>query len=171
MSFKHTIRNSVVFLTWIPVGYVFLNHVAQPCSITGTSMTPTLNPGLELTTNDLVLVKKWGFKRPHSVHRGDIIMFRSPYDPEKLVTKRVVAVQGDTVYPKHPYPKSSTRIPRNHVWVEGDNAFHSIDSNDYGPISQGLIVGKVVSVLWPLNRFGTDLSQGGRDPRIQLPEQ
>lgn len=129
-------------------------------------MAPTLNPGTDTTQNDVVLIRKYNLKGPDSLKRGDVVMFHSPSDPEKLVTKRVVGLQGDVIIPRSKmYPRSQARIPRNHLWVEGDNAFHSIDSNEFGPISQALVVGKVVSIIWPFSRIGTDISSGGRDAR------
>ncbi|ODV79135.1 LexA/Signal peptidase [Suhomyces tanzawaensis NRRL Y-17324] len=158
-----SLRKSLLALTWIPVVYTFTNHVYQPYQIRGSSMSPTFNPGTDSTTKDIVLVSKLKVKET-SFTRGDVIMFRSPENPEKILTKRVVGLQGDRVRPKSPYPKAQTVVPRNHLWVEGDNAFHSIDSNNFGPVSQGLVVGKVVTILWPLSRFGKDIL-GGRDAR------
>ncbi|KAK6457911.1 peptidase S24/S26A/S26B/S26C [Scheffersomyces xylosifermentans] len=166
MSIPSGIKTTLLTLTWFPVLYSFSSHVFSPYQISGFSMTPTFNPGTETTTKDIVLVRKYNLKKPESLKRGDVILFRSPSDPEKVLTKRVVGLQGDTVKPKHPpYPKDETRVPRNHLWVEGDNSFHSVDSNNFGSISQGLVVGKVVTVIWPLSRFGTDVSKGGRDAR------
>ncbi|KAG7663744.1 uncharacterized protein J8A68_002753 [[Candida] subhashii] len=160
------VKTAFITFTWFPVLYTFTNHGYQPYKISGFSMTPTFNPGTETTTNDIVIVQKFNLKKPSSLDRGDIIMFRSPSNPEKLLTKRVIGLQGDLIRPKSPpYPKPEVRIPRNHLWVEGDNGIHSIDSNTFGPISQGLVVGKVMTVIWPLNRFGCDLS-GGRDLSI-----
>ena len=46
-------------------------------------------------------------------------MFRSPENPEKLLTKRVVGIQGDIIRPKSPpYPKSEVKIPRNHFGLK-----------------------------------------------------
>lgn len=127
-------------------------------------MAPTFNPATENTKNDVVLVQKYNVKGPDSLQRGDVVMFHSPSDPERLLTKRVVGMQGDLVVPrKQSYPRSPALIPRNHLWVEGDNAFHSIDSNDFGPISQALVVGKVVSIIWPFARCRTDISVAGRN--------
>ncbi|CAN3373440.1 hypothetical protein DIURU_000369 [Diutina rugosa] len=163
-----SLRKAVIGLTWLPVAYTVLNHGVSPCRITGRSMSPTFNPGTSTTAEDVVLVTKFGAKTASNIHRGDVIMFRSPRDPEKILTKRVVAVAGDTVYPKQPYPKQKAGVPRNHVWVEGDNYFHSIDSNTFGPISLGLVTGKVVAVVWPPSRWGADLSTGGRNPMDPL---
>lgn len=156
-------RKAVIGLTWLPVVYTVLNHGVLPCRVTGRSMLPTFNPGTETTADDIVLVNKFGVRNATHVHRGDVVMFRLPRDPEKILTKRVVAVAGDTVYPKLPHPKSKAGVPRNHVWVEGDNYFHLVDSNTFGPISLGLVTGKVVAVVWPMLRWGTDLTQGGRN--------
>lgn len=154
-------------ISWIPVLYTVTEHGYQPYFITGRSMTPAFNPGETTTTNDITLVKKFGLKRPDSLHRGDVILFRSPLDPERVLTKRIVATGGDTVSCTHKYPRPTAKVPRNHFWVEGDNEFHSIDSNNFGPISQALVVGKVVGIIWPLLRVGADFSQGGRDLLIK----
>lgn len=159
------VRSALVTLTWFPVLFTALDHLYQPCQVSGFSMTPTFNPGTDSRAKDVVLVQKYSLSKPESLGRGDIVMFRSPNEPEKLLTKRIVGIQGDVILPRNPYPRDMARVPRNHLWVEGDNAFHSVDSNNFGPISQGMVVGKVVSILWPVNRIGTDLLVGGRDAR------
>lgn len=163
---KSNIRTAFVTLTWFPVLYTVLDHVYLPCQISGFSMTPTFNPGTETTAKDIVLIQKFNLRSPSSLQRGDIVMLRSPYNPEKLLTKRIIGIQGDHIAPREEYPRRQATIPRNHLWVEGDNSFHSIDSNTFGPVSRGLVVGKVSRVLWPLSRFGADLTHGGRDARI-----
>ena len=123
-------------------------------------MTPTFNPGTTTTSKDIVLVQKYNIKTKESnISRGDVIMFRLPLDPEKLLTKRVVGINGDVILPTSNYPKLEVKIPRTHYWVEGDNRVQSIDSNEFGPISKGLVVGKVVMILWPLSRFGQSLER------------
>ncbi|CAK7892045.1 mitochondrial inner membrane protease subunit 2 [[Candida] anglica] len=167
-GFPRSVRTAVITLTWFPVVYTFSNHIYQPCQIKGISMSPTFNPNTSSTTQDVVLVQKFGVKKPGSLSRGDVVMFHSPQDPEKLVTKRIVATQGDSIRTHSPpYPRPEARVPRNHLWVEGDNTFHSIDSNTFGPISQGLVTGKVVAVIWPPSRFGADIIHNGEDDRIQ----
>ena len=46
--------------------------------------------------------------------------------------KRIVAREGDTVKPRNSH--APIKVPPGYVWVEGDNQFSSIDSNDYGPV-------------------------------------
>lgn len=69
--------------------------------------------------------------------------------------KRVIALEGDKVYTRAPYPFSTAVVPTGHVWVEGDGGKQSLDSNTYGPISKSLITGKIVYVVWPWSSFGT----------------
>lgn len=165
------IKASLVAVSWVPVLYCFTQHVAMPYQVRGFSMSPTFNPGTATLSKDVVLIYKWGMKNPNSIKRGDVVMFRSPSDPEKLVIKRVIGLQGEVIKPKQPpYPRKQAKVPRNHLWVEGDNSFHSIDSNTFGPISQGLVVGKVSSIIWPLSRIGADISNGGRDARFPNPK-
>jgi len=42
-------------------------------------------------------------------------------------------------------------VPRNHVWVEGDNPLYSTDSRHYGPLSESALRGRVVVRLWPIS--------------------
>jgi signal peptidase I len=41
------------------------------------------------------------------------------------------------------------RVPRGHVWLEGDNARNSTDSRAYGPVPAALLRGRVVARVWP----------------------
>ena len=40
-------------------------------------------------------------------------------------------------------------VPSGHVWLEGDNKEFSMDSRAFGPISEGLVTGKVLYKIWP----------------------
>jgi inner membrane protease subunit 2 len=44
-----------------------------------------------------------------------------------------MALPGDTI---HPLRKKNETIPieEGHVWIEGDEAFHSRDSNSFGTV-------------------------------------
>ena len=79
---------------------------------------------------------------------------RSPYHPDKQVVKRVIALEGDRVYTRAPYPFPIADVPPGHVWVEGDGGHQSLDSHHYGPISKSLITGKIVYVVLPWSSFG-----------------
>lgn len=141
--------------------------------ITGSSMSPGLSPDYEATQRrDVMLWKKWNPER--NLHRGDVILFSTPHKPDGLGVKRVVALGGDTVLldrkrrPKdaengRPNPaakkwdiwKGKVVVPEGHVWVEGDNWRSTLDSNDYGPMSKSLILGKAICLLRPWNQIGT----------------
>jgi inner membrane protease subunit 2 len=72
-----------------------------------------------------------------------------------MVTKRIVALEGDVIETRKPYRASRVRVPAGHVWVEGDAGTRdSLDSNTYGPISTGLITGKLTHILYPWHRAG-----------------
>lgn len=43
-------------------------------------------------------------------------------------------------------------VPQGHCWIEGDNFESSYDSNAFGCIPLGLIVGKVKFILYPFDR-------------------
>ncbi|RXH84100.1 hypothetical protein DVH24_026999 [Malus domestica] len=107
----------------------------------GPSMLPTLN-----ISGD-VLLSEHVSHRIGKVGPGDLVLVRSPTDPRKIVTKRVLGMQGDKVTyfvdPKHSDRLHTTVVPKGHVWIQGDNIYSSFDSRTYGPIPYGLIQGKV----------------------------
>lgn len=164
-----------------------------------SSMASTTN-----TRRDIVVVWMW---RPwEDLKRGEVIAFWSPRDPEKMLVKRVIAVEGDYIKGRdasnsigqrrgeggeggvdgdgnlqsptkrivegafgeivaissgsnlHYLGPGWEQVPQGHVWVEGENGAEggrwSQDSNAYGPISTGLIVGKLKAVVYPFGKAG-----------------
>ncbi|XP_054940883.1 mitochondrial inner membrane protease subunit 2 isoform X5 [Physeter macrocephalus] len=96
------------FFVAVPVAVTFLDQVACVARVEGASMQPSLNPGGS-QSSDVVLLNHWKV-RNFEVQRGDIV---------SLVT------MGH----KNRYVK----VPRGHIWVEGDHHGHSFDSNSFGP--------------------------------------
>lgn len=84
---------------------------------------------------------------------------RALEEPLKSKCKRVVALEGERV--KRGFFSTQIvinqnessclkinascfwKVPRGHVWVEGDNRNNSSDSRDFGPVPLGMITGKV----------------------------
>ncbi|SCU81749.1 LAFA_0C06942g1_1 [Lachancea sp. 'fantastica'] len=151
-------RTTLIAVSWIPVVLTFNENVCYVAKIEGISMRPTLNPSDNGHT-DWVLLWKWGIKNPAKIRHNDVVLFKSPSNPERVYCKRVKGVQYDTIQTRHPYPRALVTIPKSHIWAEGDNAFHTTDSNDFGPISTGLVLGKAVAVVWPPSRWNSNLNQ------------
>lgn len=86
-----------------------------------------------------------------TLRRGDIVGSLSPIEPRQLLCKRLTKKQFDRVYNcAIPF----RRVPKGHVYLEGDNALLSTDSRNFGPIPQGLIQIRLVFRVWPLSRAG-----------------
>jgi len=64
-----------------------------------------------------------------------------------------MALPGDKIVPLRKKDQL-VPVPEGHVWIEGDEAFHSRDSNSFGTVPIGLIEAKVTYILWPPSRFG-----------------
>lgn len=152
---------------------VLKDYVVDVCPISGNSMSPTLSASANETgARDWIAWKMW---RPsHDLKIGDIVLFTCPLRPEATVVKRIIALGGDTVMldPRRrpgyghdqikpemladalrwdTYPDHKLIVPYGHVWVEGDNWRASRDSNYYGPVSKGLILGRAWTALFPAN--------------------
>jgi hypothetical protein len=41
-------------------------------------------------------------------------------------------------------------VPLNHIWLEGDNPYHSTDSRHYGPVPEASLRGRIVMRMWPV---------------------
>lgn len=80
--------------------------------------------------------------------RGDVVILRSPTDPNMFICKRIIGIPGDKI--KVNYIQNNI-VPRGHIWVEGDNKGNSTDSRSYGPVPQGLVRGRALCRVWPPN--------------------
>lgn len=160
------LRQSLIAISWAPVAIFFEGHVASIACIEGISMKPTFNPDSNMLQKDWVIENKWFWWANNELfRRGDVVTLRSPFSTQ-MVTKRIVAVAGDIVATRAPRQGRVITVPEGHVWLEGDERYHSIDSNEYGPVAINLIESKIERIIWPPSRFGSVASTGWRDPRI-----
>ncbi|KAL1790224.1 mitochondrial inner membrane protease subunit 2 [Sigmodon hispidus] len=77
---------------------------------------------------------------------------RSPKNPEQKIIKRVIALEGDIVRTIG-HKNRLVKVPRGHIWVEGDHHGHSFDSNSFGPVALGLLHAHATHILWPPERW------------------
>jgi len=94
-------------------------------AVHGDSMRPALEPG------DRLLVA--GFLRPRP---GDVVAVVDPRDGDRVMVKRVAAVDAGG------------------VTVLGDHADASTDSRTFGSVDRALVLGRVVYRYWPEDRRG-----------------
>jgi len=142
--------------------------VVEPFYVPSESMNPTLRPG------DSVLAAKFAY-RLADPRRGALVVFESPTDANEVLMKRVVGLAGDTVEVRdgvlfvngdrkaEPYVDygltdstffGPARVPRDHVFVMGDNRSNSKDSRSFGAVPEDDLLGRVFVRFWPLDRAG-----------------
>ncbi|TMW69396.1 hypothetical protein Poli38472_001552 [Pythium oligandrum] len=137
------------FVRFAGTAYCLLQGV-DTIKCVGPSMLPTFN-----RDGDIVLVDKIT-PRLRTYERGEVVIAKSVSNPRHTVCKRIIAKEGDTVCVR---PRSSSsevefhKIPKGHVWLEGDNKHDSHDSRYYGPVPYALLQGRVVMRIWPLNKI------------------
>ncbi|MBW1646225.1 MAG: signal peptidase I [Deltaproteobacteria bacterium] len=129
----------------------------------------------------------------HQPERGDIIVFIYPVDESKDFIKRVIGLPGETVeirrkkiyingkllkddYGTYREPGVTNQVPRdnfgpvvvpkNHVFVMGDNRDRSYDSRFWGFVDYNKIKGKALIIYWSWNREGKGLLGKVRFRRI-----
>ncbi|CAD6575581.1 MAG: hypothetical protein CYPHOPRED_005745 [Cyphobasidiales sp. Tagirdzhanova-0007] len=147
------LHRSLQLLTWAPVAFFANQHIAGVIAIEGRSMQPTFNPDASMLHEDVVFVNRF-VKITQNWRVGDIVTFWAPgVNSFVLVTKRIIALEGDIVRTLHPWKDKTVRVPQGHAWVEGDEPIRSRDSNTFGPLPLGLVDGRIDAVLWPHWRF------------------
>ncbi|KAL1514833.1 hypothetical protein AB1Y20_003918 [Prymnesium parvum] len=133
---------------WMPVILCGTDYLGTLSIVSGRSMQPTFNPSWP-QSRDVVLLDKWSARR-RQYQRGDVVVIQSPCAPRELMTKRVLGLSGDWVY-KRGSNRELLHIPAGHVWVEGDNAENSNDSNSFGAVPAALVQAQVRFKVWPLS--------------------
>lgn len=142
------------FLIIVPIRM----FVFQPFVVQGNSMSPNLNEGSYLFVNEM----------DRKYQRGDVVVFEHPKDTSKRFIKRIIGLPGETisiedgrvyingqVLNETKYLSPSITTPRggaplvlkdDEFFILGDNRQASTGSQDFGPVSKNLIVGKILDV-------------------------
>ncbi len=150
--------------------YLFL---FRPYEVQGESMYPNFYNKEYVLTNLIIL----RFKAPKM---GDVVVFKSPAEPEKDYIKRVIGVPGDKVMIKDgsvylngkildesSFLSSNVKtfpggflqegqevtVPEEKYIVLGDNRGASSDSREWGFVSKNAIIGESLFVYLPVNRM------------------
>lgn len=90
------------------------SFVAEAYKIPTASMEPTLLIGDHLVVNKMLYTPATGpidniVAPSRKVRRGDIVVFRSPAEPEQNVVKRVIGLPGESI-----------RIEKKRVYINGE---------------------------------------------------
>jgi signal peptidase I len=150
---------------------ILMIYVFRPALVDGSSMVPTLENGDRLIFTDIAYTPK----------QGDIVIVDSE-GLGKFIVKRIIATGGqtldidfttgevkvdgalleetyinaDTMLDEggHIYPIT---IPKDNVFVMGDNRLHSTDSRSslVGFVDNNDIFGKVVFRVYPFSKIGS----------------
>ena len=150
------------------VSVLIITFLYQPVRVEGTSMLPRLED------HDRLFINKFVY-RVSAIHRGDVVVFHYPRDPEKSYIKRVIALPGDRLsidrgrvwlngklqregYVPEEFRDSRSMaemvVPEEAYFMMGDHRSISSDSREFGPVDRDLIYGKAVFVYWPTKDAG-----------------
>ncbi|CAI4210686.1 unnamed protein product [Parascedosporium putredinis] len=127
--------------------YPFLNGDKDSTLRSDAALNWKLYPHLGLARGMIVTFKYVStsvqgiLDRSYPVLTSSHPAWQVPLDPEKTAVKRIVGLEGDLVWSRHASHYDAIRVPKGHIWVEGDagNDKESLDSNTYGPISVRLV--------------------------------
>lgn len=174
-EFVMDILETVVFIgSLFIVIYLF---IMQPNQVKGASMEPSFDSGDYIFTSKIT----YKFRNPE---RGDVIVFKSPKNPDIEYIKRIIGLPGDKVMIKDSevyvnghhleenYISAKTNlweggfskngemtvVPEGEIFVMGDNRPRSSDSREFGPVPISSIIGQVFYRYFPSTKMGTILN-------------
>ena len=157
------LARGLLLLAGLLLGIILTRIWIVPYTVCDNSMMPNLKEG------DSIYVIK------HTTHSvGDIVLFESPIEPDKVLVKRIIAGEGDTVEIKNRillingqvaafswktiakdtriFPMSFSyrdnypiiKLKRKQLFLLGDNMDYSMDSRFFGPVHTESIIGKLL---------------------------
>ena len=155
----------------LPIRYFLI----QPFYVKGASMEPNFHDREYLIIDEI----SYRFNQPQ---RGDIVVFRYPYDPQEFFIKRIIGLPGEEVQirdggvlifnQEHPdgwrlpepyldegvktfaYNEQRVKVADGYYYVLGDNRLASKDSRSFGPVARSYFIGLVFLRGWPLDKAG-----------------
>ena len=171
---RKAIREILQIVLFALVIFFALHFMIQNFRIDGTSMETNLHNG------QYVLVNKAAYWFGRNPHRGDIIVFQAPDQPQLDRIKRVIGLPGETVEvksdgtvyifsedcpegcqleepylpPNHSGGGGTWTVPEGQYFVMGDNRSVSLDSRLKGSIPRDKIIGKAWLIIWPFGDWG-----------------
>ncbi len=145
--------------------------IAQPFLVSGSSMVPTFHDGEYLIVDEISYYL-------NSPVRGQVIVFKYPYDRSKYFIKRIIGLPNETVEIDHGKisiknkenpegfnldesyvvdknwgnRKMSITLSGEEYFVMGDNRNASSDSREWGPLEGRFITGHVKLRLLPITK-------------------
>lgn len=134
-----------------------LRLVTEAFAVPSSSMEPTLMPG------DHLVVTRYLFRDPE---RGDVVVFED--ESGATFVKRIIGLPGDSIQiehgrvllngepldeasyvsPSHSDDVTVHVVPRDHLFLLGDNRDLSADSRAFGFVSRAAIVGRAALIYW-----------------------
>ena len=190
-SLRVLVRESFETIILALLVFMVLHISIQNYKVEGPSMQPTLNQNEYLIVNKLVYLNfdpaevldalpffegesdANGRYLFHPPVRGEVVVFRSPRDPERDFVKRVIGLPGDTVeivqgtvYVNglqlvEPYldrrdntTMAPVKVEPDSLFVLGDNRGSSNDSRSWGPVPAENLIGRAWMRFWPLDHLG-----------------
>ena len=177
-KFTSIVRDLKNLVIWVLIALMIRWQVIEPRWIPSGSMLPTLQ------IQDKILIEKLtpkiNKKNNFSKFKDQIIVFNAPdqlldigYESNTALIKRVIGIPGDKIevregrlfindleQNKYPtdrninYSIGPIIVPKQTLWVMGDNRNNSLDSHIWGALPYEKVIGRAIFRYWPLNHMG-----------------
>lgn len=145
--------------------------IIKPFVVQGGSMEPNF------FHDEYLIIDEISF-RFRDIKRGEIVVFRPPIQEDQFYIKRVIGLPGETLelndgqitifnetHPngfvlredyinEHSNGKDRVTMGENEYYLMGDNRGASMDSRNFGPVSDDSIVGRAWVRGLPISRIG-----------------
>lgn len=163
---KRVGKVAMVIFCGLALSFLMQTFVFKNASVSGDSMSPTLEDGEKMIINRLI------YKVKDPIH-DDIVVFPDTNEESKFYVKRIIGVPHDTIdirnakIYRNDVPLSDefsydttqllgditypVTVPEDEYFVLGDNrnVSHDSRSSDIGFIKKSDILGRVTLKIWP----------------------
>lgn len=169
--------------TWAFGIFIFLYlvraFIGEAAVVPTASMEGTILVGDHLLWNKALYGPEipfthWRLPRLKQLHRGDIVAFHYPLDPEQIFLKRIAAIGGDRIEIRKdvlyvngslvresyvvrrrglrlrfaPSDMPARTVPAGTLFMLGDNRDFSSDSREWGVVPEENVIGSPLLVFW-----------------------
>ena len=169
---KEIKQNVGVFIVSLSIALVVNKTVLARADVYQNSMESTLKE------KDVLFMEKISV-HTDSLKKGQIVVFKSPNKKDDNYVKRIIGLEGDEIKISNgkvyingqmlmeEYLDANTitncrsffsenqtyQVPKDFVFVLGDNRAVSCDSREFGPINKKDILGHVIIRVYPFNKI------------------
>ena len=148
--YKSLLRNGLLLL---PLGIAASDTILGVTEVSTGSASHDDEKQPKRYQEALVIVDRIS-RRFNGIEVNDKIIIIDPYDAKSRIIRTVKGLEKEWVKVSDTDGSEFMAfVPKGYLWVENETINNiELDSKEFGPIPQGLVIGRPIATLWRTNR-------------------